>query len=254
MFSDGALRRASLAVLLHVLRGRALSSLLQRPTYTEDKLAAASFVFKGFFFFKMCEKCGVFFLFLVIFWWISALKVRDVSLFFLFLKYRKLPWLVGFALLMMDADVGLFFYIVDIELDVIGWAENLDGSVETRENQVGSAVTAYKCWNLKSSEKSSLQLRGNSTPMCKNQRSRYEISCFFSLSKQSLVEMLQSNLCLYALFRSSAESALDSSALFKISGCSVPADCPPLECDTCISNRLCSDNESRYLQDKNQTF
>lgn len=78
---------------------------------------------------------------------------------------------------------------------------------------------------------------------------------FFSLSKQgSLVEMLQSNLCLYALFRSSAESALDSSALFKISGCSVPADCPPLECDTCISNRLCSDNESRYLQDKNQTF
>lgn len=79
-------------------------------------------------------------------------------------------------------------------------------------------------------------------------------SVFFSLSKQSLVELLQSNLCLYALFRSSAASAPDSSALFKISGCSVPADCPPLECDTCISNRLCSDNESRYLHDKNQTF
>lgn len=77
---------------------------------------------------------------------------------------------------------------------------------------------------------------------------------FFSLSKQSLDEMLQSNLCLYALFRSSAASAPDSSGLFKISGCSVPADRPPLEWDACISNRLCSDNESRYLQDKNQTF
>lgn len=77
---------------------------------------------------------------------------------------------------------------------------------------------------------------------------------FLSSSKQSLVELLQSNSCLYALFRSSAASAPDSSALFKISGCSVPADCPPLECDTCILNRLCSDNESRYLHDKNQTF
>lgn len=53
-------RRVSLAVLLHVPRGRALSSLPQRPTYTEDKLAAASFVFKVFFFFHNVWKVWFF--------------------------------------------------------------------------------------------------------------------------------------------------------------------------------------------------
>lgn len=77
----------------------------------------------------------------------------------------------------MFADTGFFFFIVDIELGVICWAESLDGSDETKENQVGSATTAYKCWNQKTSEL--LTTPRNNTPMCKNRRSRSEI-CVFS--------------------------------------------------------------------------
>lgn len=77
----------------------------------------------------------------------------------------------------MYADTGFFFFIVDIELGVICWAESLDGSDETRENQVGSATTAYKCWNQETSEL--LTTLRNNTPMCKNRRSRSEI-CVFS--------------------------------------------------------------------------
>lgn len=132
----------------------------------------------------------------------------------------------------MYADTGFFFFIVDIELGVFCWAESLNGSDETRENQVGSATTAYKCWNQETSEL--LTTLRNNTPMCKNRRSRSEISVFslffFSLSKQSLVETLRSNLCLYALFSSSAASAPDSNGLFELFGMlsSVPADRPPL--------------------------
>lgn len=54
----------------------------------------------------------------------------------------------------MYAGAAFFFCIVDTELGNIGWAESLDGSDQTRENPVGSA---YKCRNLKSSLKRSLQ-------------------------------------------------------------------------------------------------
>lgn len=44
----------------------------------------------------------------------------------------------------MYADAG-FFFIFDIDLDIIGKAESLVGSEGTRVNQVQSATTVYKC-------------------------------------------------------------------------------------------------------------
>lgn len=119
MFSNGAPRRASLAVLLHVPRGRALSSLPQRPTYTEDKLVAASFVFKGFFF-KCVKSVSFFFLFgnfLVNFSFEGQRCLAVLSVF----EIQKTTLTCGLCSFYgMDADVGLFLFIVDVELDVIG--------------------------------------------------------------------------------------------------------------------------------------